>query len=222
MAKKKGKGGKDATRRRQAKRARRAKKQSAARRSEGARRGTPAKAEVIDLGAKRVEKMGDELSRLTQSLASAQDEQVADTVDAYRAWEEAHRGEALRPEEKLAMVRYRFVGPGGFERCHEAERLPEAAFFIGDCDIDERIQRDHDAAEVLMCPAMQAGKCQGIWQAMKTPPCHLLLLETYQALGGGVLDDSVQEVVDDVGAGGPEGRAASFGRAAAVLAHYDD
>lgn len=149
--------------------------------------------------------------------------EVAQRVGAYRDWEGAHADLALKPRHTLAMVRLGFVGPGGFERCHEPDRLPETAFLLEDGDVAEEVRRDHTASEVLMCPAMQDGVCQGVWQNMKTPPCYLLLLEVYHGLGGGAADDSVQEVVDDYGKwGGPEEYAESFARAERTVQQYEE
>lgn len=74
-----------------------------------------------------------------------------------------------------------------------------------------------------MCPAMEAGACQGVWRGMKTPPCHLLLLEVYDGLGGGARDQSVEDVIDDFGrGGGPEEYAESFARGAQAVAQHDE
>jgi hypothetical protein len=178
---------------------------------------------VIDLDLKRAEKITEKLSSLGQAVRQRLDEQVAHIVGAYRKWEQTHPDLALKPRHKLAMVRLGFVGPGGFERCHEPGRLPESAFFLEDGDVSEQIRRDHKASEVLMCPAMQAGVCQGAWRGMRMPPCYLLLLEVHHGLGGGALDDSVQEVVDDFGKwGGPEEYADSFARAEQTIRKHDE
>lgn len=179
--------------------------------------GDDEKAAVIDLRDKRVEKMGEEIQSLGRAMSSALDEQVGHLVGQYHEWERAHPDEALKPHHKLAMVRYGFIGPGGYVRCHEAGRLPEVAF-ISDDGVSEEIERDYDAAEVLMCPAMESRRCEGVWRGMQMPPCYLLLLEVHRGLGGGAIDDSVQEVLDDVGCWeGPEQKAKSFARARAIL-----
>lgn len=178
---------------------------------------------VVDIRVKQVEKLGEQIQLHARALTQGIDEQIARLVGAYHDWERAHADVALKPRHKLAMVRLGFVGPGGFERCHDPERLPETAFFLEGGGVDDQIRRDHDAAEVLMCPAMQDGVCQGVWRSMQMPPCYLLLLEVYHGLGGGALDDSVQEVVDDVGKwGGPEQCAESFARAEQTVRHYEE
>lgn len=179
--------------------------------------------EVVDLADKRVDKLSGEIQSLAKAMCAQLDEQVATIVGQYRQWENEHSEIALQPKHKLAMVRYGFVGPGGFERCHEPHRLPETAFFLDDGDVDAQIRRDHDAAEVLMCPAMEAGRCKGVWSGVRMPPCYLLLLEIHDGLGGGAIDDSVQEVVDDVGCwGGPEQCAESFARGERAVSKYRD
>ena len=177
--------------------------------------------DVIDLGAKRAEKMTDEILSLGRALTRTVDEAVANIVGGYRAWEGANPDLALKPRHKLAMVRLGFVGPGGFNRCHEPHRLPETAFLLEDGDVSEEIRSDHRASEVIMCPAMEANVCQGAWRGMQMPPCYLLLLEVHHGLGGGALDDRVQEVVDDFGQwGGPEEYAESFARAERSVQRY--
>lgn len=178
-------------------------------------------ADVVDIEVKRAEKLGDELLTLQHAITQGIDESVALIVGKYRAWERANPTVALQPRHKLEMVRYGFVGPGGFERCHDPDRRPEEAFYLDDGDVHECIRRDHRASEVLMCPAMQDGLCQGVWSGMQMPPCYLLLLEVHHGLGGGARDDSVEEVVDDFGKwGGPEEFAESFARGEEAVAHY--
>lgn len=180
-------------------------------------------ATVVDLDDKRVEKLTEEIVSLTNAMSQGLDERVDLIVGLYRGWENAHPDQALRPHHKLAMVRFGFVGPGGFERCHEPDRLPEAAFIGEDGDLDVQIRQDHYASEVLMCPAMESGRCQGVWRGMRAPPCHLLLLEIHHGLGGGALDDSVEEVVDDFGKwSGPEQCAESFARGERAVSEHRD
>jgi hypothetical protein len=168
---------------------------------------------VVDIDVKRVEKLTEKICSLAQAITDQLDEQVAIIVGGYRNWQQAHPDLALKPRHKLAMVRLGFVGPGGFERCGEPGRLPEAAFLLEDGDVVEQIRRDRGASEVLMCPAMEEGVCQGVWRGMRMPPCYLLLLEVHHGLGGGAIDDVVQEVVDDFGLwGGPEQYAERFAR----------
>jgi hypothetical protein len=156
-------------------------------------------ANVVDLQEKQLEKLTEEVVSLGEQLTKGVEARVAAILDVYRTWERQHPDDAVKPHHKLAMIRYGFVGPGGFTRCHELHRLPETAFFLEDGDIDERIRRDDDASKVLMCPAMEAGRCQGAWRAMQMPPCYVLLLEVYQGLGGGAMDDAVDEILDDWG-----------------------
>lgn len=180
-------------------------------------------AEVVSLSHKRVEKLTGEIQTLAKAMTAQTDEQVATIVGQYRQWELEHPETALHPKHKLAMVRYGFVGPGGYVRCHEPHRLPQTAFFLDDGGVDEQIRRDQDAAEVVMCPAMEAGLCKGVWSAVRMPPCYLLLLEVYDGLGGGAIDDSVQEVVDDVGLwDGPEQCEESFARGERAVKKYWD
>ena len=182
-----------------------------------------AAAKVVDIGVKRAEKIDGELRSLGRAITKGLDDQVALIVDSYHAWEQAHPDLALTPSHKIEMVRYGFVGRAGFERCHEPDRLPEEAFILEDGDIDRRIWRDHDASEVLMCPAMEAGVCEGAWRGMGTPPCHLLLLEIHRGLGGGTRDEAVEQVVDDFRIrGGPEECAESFARGARVAAKHKE
>ena len=55
------------------------------------------------------------------------------------------------------------------------------------------------------------------------PPCYLLLLEVHHGLGGGALDASVQEVVDDYGCwGGPEAYAKNFEYAEELIKDFRD
>lgn len=177
---------------------------------------------VVRLEAKRNEKLLRETEELARRWASAEDEQVALVVAAYRKWEQDNPDAALQPKHKLAMVRLGFVGPGGFDRCHEPHRRPMASFFAGqdddDFSIPAELESDRDASEVLMCPAMEARSCQGVWSGMRTPPCYLLLLEVHQGLGGGMSDDRVSEVLADYGKWqGPEKYAESFVRAEQLL-----
>ncbi len=165
-------------------------------------------AEVVDLRQKKLEQLTTEIIALSQSMAAALDSKVALIVGAYRQWERAHPQQALKPKHKLPMVRLGFIGPGGYQRCHEPHRLPDAAFE------DDQVRFDNEASEIVMCPAMEDDLCEGVWRGMSMPPCCLLLLEVNHAMGGGVLDDGVQWVVDDWGKWhGPEHHADSFARA---------
>lgn len=178
---------------------------------------------VVDINAKRVEKLADQIGSLAQAMSRGMDEAVATMVGTYRDWERANPDLALKPRHKLEMVRFGFVGPGGFERCHDPTRLPDTAFFLPEGGVSREIERDIDAAEVLMCPAMQDGVCQDVWRQMKMPPCCLLLLEVHHGLGGGAYDDSVQMVVDDWGKWtAPEAYAASFARAEQAVRKHEE
>jgi hypothetical protein len=190
------------------------------------KRKTTRASNVVDIQEKRVEKLTERVVSLSEAITKGVDARVAALLDLYRTWERQHPDDALKPHHKLAMVRYGFVGPGGFTRCHEPHRLPQIAFLLADGGVDERIERDNDASEVVMCPAMEAGLCQGAWRAMQMPPCHLLLLEVYQGLGGGAMDDAVDQVLDDVGCWyDPDDNdelKESFARAERLLRKYAD
>ena len=176
---------------------------------------------VVDLDAKRSEKLIGETVALVQQTARLLNEQVRLIVAAYNQWERENPELALRPSNKMAMVRLGFVGPGGFDRCHETGRRPWSAFISEDGEPADDLPNDRDAPNVLMCPAMESRRCQGVWQGMRMPPCYLLLLEVHRGLGGGSRDDGVQEVVDDFGKWqGPEEYAESFVRAEQLIRRY--
>lgn len=188
------------------------------------KRKIPRPANVVDIKDKLLDKLTEEIVSVTSEMTERLDATIADALDIYRTWEHDNPDTALKAHHKLAMIRYGFVGPGGFARCHQPHRLPETAFFLAKGGIDERIQRDEDAAELVMCPAMQAERCQGVWRAMRIPPCQLLLLEVLQGLGGGVLDDSVDEVLSDWACARDQEETdpapASFARAARLVRKY--
>lgn len=180
-------------------------------------------AKVFDLRVKQTEKLTEEIKVLSQRLTQGIDERVELIVDAYHEWEQANPELRLRAHEKMSMVRYGFIGPGGFDRCHELDRLPESAFFTADGDVADEIRTDRDASEVVMCPAMESGRCQEIWRGMRAPPCHLLLLEVSHGLGGGADDMGLQIVLDDFGlGGGPDDYAQSFVRAERLVRKYEE
>ena len=176
---------------------------------------------VVDLDAKRSEKLIDETLALVQQTARLLDEQVRLIVAAYNQWERENPEIALRPSDKMAMVRLGFVGPGGFDRCHETGRRPWSAFVSEDGEASDDLPNDRNGPEILMCPAMESRRCQGVWQGIRMPPCYLLLLEVYRGLGGGSHDSGVEEVVDDFGKWqGPEEYAESFVRAEELIRRY--
>ena len=176
---------------------------------------------VVDLDAKRSEKLTEAIIALDQRTVSLVDEQVRLIVLAYNQWERDNRELALRPSDKMAMVRLGFVGPGGFDRCHEPGRRPWSAFISEDGELVDDLPNDRTGSEVLMCPAMESRRCQGVWQGMRMPPCYLLLLEVHRGLGGSCHDEGVQEVVDDFGRWqGPEEYAESFVRAEQLIRRY--
>ena len=177
---------------------------------------------VVRLDVKRAEKMEEQLLSMVAESGRALDEQVALIRGFYREWERENPSAALKGFQKMAMVRLGFIGPGGFDRCHEPGRLPEDAFISEDHDLGDELLDDYKGAEVLMCPAKASGRCQGIWRGVRMPPCYLLLLEVYEGLGGGVLDDRVDEVVSDFGKWpGPEEYAESFAEAERVRRRYE-
>jgi hypothetical protein len=185
------------------------------------RKKLPRARNVVDLEKKRLEKLTGELSSLVRQGARLLDEQVEAIVGAYHEWERDNPELAIKPFRKMAMVRLGFVGPGGFERCHEPGRLPERAFFEEDGAIADEIRSDRHGSETLMCPAMEARACQRVWQEMRMPPCYILLLEVHRGLGGGAYDPGVEEVIDDLGKWqGPEEYAESFARAEELLRRY--
>ena len=176
---------------------------------------------VVDLDAKRSEKLTEETVALVQQTARLLDEQVRLIVAAYNHWERENPELALRPSDKMAMVRLGFVGPGGFDRCHETGRRPLSAFISEDGEASDDLPNDRNGSEVLMCPAMESRACQGVWRGMRMPPCYLLLLEVHRGLGGGSQDSGVEEVVDDFGKWqGPEEYAESFVRAEQLIRRY--
>jgi hypothetical protein len=176
---------------------------------------------VVDLDAKRSEKLTDELITLAQHSARLMDEQVELIVLAYDQWERQNPELALRASDKMAMVRLGFVGPGGFDRCHETGRRPWCAFVSEDGEPADDLPNDRNGPQVLMCPAMESRRCQGVWRGMRMPPCYLLLLEVHRGLGGGSQDSGVHEVLDDFGKWqGPEEYAESFVRAEQLIRRY--
>jgi len=178
-------------------------------------------ADVVDLEQARIGRLTSEFKRLAAAQAAKIDEHVGRVLEIYRGWERENPDRALKGFQKMQMVRWGFVGPGGFERCHEEGRRPEDSFYDGPDDLDtyvEELENDRTAGEVLMCPAMEARSCEGIWATHKTPPCHMLLLEVHQGLGGGVIDDALEQVLSDVGRWrGPDEYRESFVRAEKLL-----
>ena len=176
-------------------------------------------ANVVDIGPRQAEKLVEKIQELTRDLASAQDEQVAQVLAAYRQWEEENPDAAVRPDVKLLMVRLGFIGTGGFERCHEEHRLPVNAYWKED-EFASELHYDSVGSEWLMCPAMESRECQRIWREMRAPPCHLLLLEVHQGLGGHIYDDRISEILSDYGGLREEDYSASFVRAEKLLRRH--
>lgn len=164
---------------------------------------------VISLDRARAERLVDEVKTLADQLAASVGETVAAVLKGYRAWERANPEAAVRSVERLEMIRLGFVGPGGFDRCHREERVPRSAYPWDDPIHDD----DRRAAQVLMCPLMEARRCESVWSAFNTPPCYLLLLEAHDALGRGADDWKVGEVLGDFGKLPPDQYRKTFARA---------
>jgi hypothetical protein len=185
------------------------------------KRKEPSRSNVVDLGVKRGEKLTNEIIALVQQTTNLLDEQVRLIVTLYQQWEHDNPALALRASDKMAMVRLGFVGPGGFDRCDEADRSPMSAFISEDGDLSDEILDDRKASELLMCPAMESRVCQGVWRGMRMPPCYLLLLEVHRGLGGGCHDSGVQEAVEDFDRWpGPEQYAERFVHAEQLLRRH--
>lgn len=166
--------------------------------------------------------LDEKLVSLVRELERGLDEQVALILGRYHEWERENPRAGLERYEKMGMVRLGFIGPGGFDRCHEPGRLPVAAFIPEDIDVPDELPDDYEGARVLMCPAKESGACQRVWRGAGMPPCYLLLLEVHAGLGGRVSDERVEEVVADFGKWpGPEDCAESFAEAEAVIRRYD-
>ena len=164
------------------------------------------------------------IENLVQDMTARADEGTAVIVEAYRAWERAHRDQALRTHEKLEMAANGFVGRVGFHKCHDETRLPVLAFLSGaGREPEDGVRGDDELAERMLCPALESGKCRAIWEAMKLPPCRLLLLEIHHGLGGGGGPDwGVTTALDAVGRTKPEEYERTFARAKALVKKYDE
>jgi hypothetical protein len=180
---------------------------------------------VVDIRVAELDRATKRIKALTATIAQRTDEAVAAVIESYRAWEAGCPDDALRTDHKTEMVRLGFVGQAGFERCHEPHRLPWLAFFtftarVPEHEVDED---DQSLAEVMMCPAMQAGRCEPIWRAVGLPPCKLLLLEIHHGLGGGSACVGVDGVLRELDEQTPPDREheASFRRAKRVKRHHD-
>lgn len=168
----------------------------------------------IDLEKARLERLARRFRALMKESGEALDRMVALVLEAYRAWERGNPERALHGYQRMEMVRLGFVGPGGFQRCHEEGRLPRDAFD----DDDPAMEDDREAADLLMCPAMEGGRCEPIWTALQLPPCQLLLLEIHQAVGASADDVTVQSAVGDFGRWPPgEQERKNFARAERLL-----
>ena len=158
----------------------------------------PEEANVVSIAKKQAEKLVERVESLTDAIGRQIDEGVAEVLEHYRAWEEEHPEDAVARIDKMAMVRLGFIGPGGFDRCHETHRLPTDAF-ISEDDLGDAVLDDYVGAEELMCPAKEAGRCKKIWKEIGMPPCCLLLLEVNQGLGGGIWDERVGLILSELG-----------------------
>lgn len=187
------------------------------------RKKKPEGGNVVDIRKKQLDKITERINTAVSAGVRSMREASELIVEDYRRWERENPELALEPFEKMQMVLLGFVGPGGFERCHEPGRRPEASFISEQLGVSEEIRSDRNASDILMCPAMESRKCQGIWAGQRLPPCQILLLEVYLGLGGDAYDDKVQDLLADFDNWeAPEGFAQSFERGERLLREHEE